>query len=1106
MNGSPHFATLREKRRTLLEIIRSGERPNASALTPIARHNRGQPAPLSFSQERMWFLDQLALGSQFYVESSAVELGMAVDPVTLEQAINTVVQRHDILRTHFEAHDGNPVQIAVEELRVPLEFIDLSHVEAAVREREVERIALERAMRPFDLRCAPLLRASLLKLDSARFYFLVSIHHIVSDGWSAGIFGREVSACYASQAAGRQPQLAPLPIQYSDYAIWQRQPAQIAAFEAQLGFWRERLQDLPCLQLPTDRARPRVLSFAGAHLDVLIPPNLSAGLRALCRREQVTLFMGSLAVFAIVMNALTAQEDVVIGTPVAGRNRPELEPLIGVFLNTLLLRLDLSGDPSFRELLKRVKSRTLAAYAHQDVPFERLVEELQPARDLGRNPLFQVLFQFFTPPNERTGAAGAQPTALAVDRGTAILDLAWHLWDSPEGIRGRVEFSTELFERHSVESFFAMFQQILGQVIARSEQPLSALSVVPESQRARLLEGWQGTPRSYAQHRSLHQIFSERAARDPDKTAVIEGDQCITFVELDRRANQLARHLLGCGCRGRDRIAVCLERSASAIVAALAVFKIGACYVPLDPAYPQARLRFILEDSRSALMISDEANAKRLGEHRATVVRLDTDASVIEGESLEALDVAVGPLEIAYLIYTSGSTGRPKGVAGLHGATLNRFEWMWEAFPFRPGEVLCQRTALSFVDSIWEIFGPLLAGVPLVIVPDCVARDAEALVSLLNQHGVTRLLLVPSVLLVMLQSVPDLAARLPQLSLWFSSGEELSPELVRRFEHTLAGRTLVNLYGSSEVAGDILFEPAPSTLNGHRVSIGRPLANCRAYVLDRSLRLARAGTIGELYVSGPNLARGYWNQPALTAERFLPDPFCIQAGGRMYATGDLARYLPDGRLEYLGRVDQQVKVRGVRIELGELEAVLRSHPAVREAVADVQEDGAGGRLVAYVVADRDPLLADELRKLAGEHLPAQMVPSLIDWIDVLPLSPNGKLDRRALRSRVFPLATCGVPPRTEAEGVIAAIYAQLLAITDVDVLTSFFDLGGHSLLAIRLASRVRGDFGIEISLRDIFLHPSVADLAAFIEERLIDDIEQLSEEEARTSLQRIEQG
>jgi amino acid adenylation domain-containing protein len=1014
--------------------------------------------------------------------------------------------RHDVLRARIYEAEGRPLQIALPSIEVPLIVTDLSALRPADQEAEVARIAQEQAVQPFHLDEGPLFRARLLKLGYANHVFLLALHHIVTDGWSMTNFQREMSEAYQAFANGRPVNLPELPIQYFDYAVWQRQSAQAEWLAAQLSYWREQLRDLTQLALPLDHPRPRVLAFRGATFPIRIPPNLAAGLRALCRREQVTLFMSALAVFAALLHRYTEQTDIAVGTPIAGRNRAELEPLIGLFVNTLVLRLDVSGDPTFRELVKRVKQTATNALDHQDTPFDALVGEFQPVRDLGKNPLFQVLFQVFTPPRERADAASAasadgdDATTLAVDRGTAILDLSWHLVDTPAAIFGYIEYSTELFETATIERQFQHFLRLLGEAIAHPDRPLSQLDILTPDERMRVSSSWQGDERTYPAA-SIPSSFAERVAAAPDAIALIAGDTRVTYAELSARAAQLANHQHGLGIGAGDRVAVCLERSPDMVAAALAAMQLGAAFVPLDPAYPELRLRYLLEHSRARALITTTALLGRVPAGAALPILLDADGS-IAAQSTIAPIVAISPLDAAYVMYTSGSTGRPKGVVGLHGATLNRFSWMGEAFPFAPGEVACQKTAISFVDSVGETFGPLLAGVPLLIVPEQAVREARALVALLAAHRVTRFLAVPSLLEVLLDSGIDLGRELPHLRLWFTSGEQLRDELMHRFRARLPKGTLVNLYGSSEVAADVTYERfEPGGAITH-VTIGRPIANCRTYVLDQTLQLVPPGIAGDLYVSGANLARGYFEQPAMTAERFLPDPFAAEPGGRMYATGDRARQLPDGRLEYLGRNDQQIKLRGHRIELGEIEAALREHPHVRQAVAGVRDDGAGGRLMAWLIGEPH-LNIEELRAFVASRLPIASVPGTFVTLDDFPLTPSGKLDRLALAARDNSAPNAGrfVPPSTEAELVLAALWSELLRRDSISTSDNFFEIGGHSLLAIRLVSRIRDSLGVEFPLTDVFLHPTLGGQAHALEQNLLDELDELSDDEARQRLQ-----
>lgn len=1086
-----------EKRQLLLDRMLR-EAPGQPVVT-IGRRPPGPPAPLSFGQERMWFLDQLAPGNPFYAETAGTRIQAPIDVEILERAVNAVVQRHETLRTHFEMDHDQPVQVVAPSLHVSVPLVDLSDLPSARRAAEAERLTSEQGLQLFDLGRGPLVRFRLLRLGPREHVFLQSIHHIATDAWSLRIFHTELSEFYTAFATGREPRLPELAIQYGDFAAWQRSPGRRGEIDLQVAYWRDQLRDLPDTILPYDHPRPRVLTYRGAHMDKQMPPHLSASLDAFSRREHVTTYISALSAFAVLLGFYTGQDDVVVGTPVAGRTRLELEPLIGLFLNTLVLRVDLRGDPTFRELLLRVREVAVNAYSNQDVPFDRLVEELRPERDLGRNPLFQVLFQLVKPHSDEKGSTGratADLESVPFERGTAILDLSFHLWDSGGAIGAQIEYSTDLFEASSIERMFNHFVGLLRELIAQPDRPLSNFSVNSAENRREMLRDWQGEEADFPSDTTIDRLFRSRAAASPEAVAVIETDRNTTYSDLDRAADAISARLRQLGVERGGRVAICLDRCTAMVAAMLGTLRVGAAFVPLDPSYPTERLGYVLNDSRATVLITTAAQAERLMPLDAAVMFVD---AVAAGTDAPPREVAVHPLDAAYVMYTSGSTGRPKGVMATHHATLNRFAWMWKTFPFAAGEVACQKTAVGFVDSIWEIFGPLLAGVPLVMLPDGAVKDPHSLVRLLGQHRVTRLLVVPSLLQILFESRIDLASELPGLRWWFASGERLSGDLAQQFDELLPDACLINLYGSSEVAGDITYAVRTKDEPAGDVPIGWPIANCRAYVLDRHFRLVPPGAVGDLYVAGPNLARGYLDRPGLTAERFLPDPFSNRPGARMYFSGDRARQRDDGCIEFLGRLDQQVKLRGFRIELGEVEAVLEEHPGVRQAVAAVQADDAGGRLVSYVVADGELPDIEQLRQFVAARLPAHMVPATLLFVDTLPLLPNGKLDRGAL-GKLKALAgqpTGSIAPRSDAEAALAPIWMELLNLDQIGMTDNFFGLGGHSLLATRLVSRIRDAIGIELPLPDVFLHPTIAEQALIIETKLLGEIESMSEEQVK---------
>jgi len=924
--------------------------------------------PLSFSQRRLWFLDQLEPGSAFYNFPLAVPFNIAVNTAVLERAINEIVKRHEALRTVFSAVGGEPVQIVLPSLTLPLTVVDLRHLDRDVQDAEMVRLGAEMAQRPFDLARGPLLRTALLRRDQEDHVFLLVMHHIISDGWSLGIFWRELIALYNAFYVNRPSPLPDLPIQYADFAVWQRERLQGEKLAELISYWKRQLAGMPVLQLPTDRPRPSVLSYRGAFQEIALPGSLTNALRALSQREGATLFMTLFAAFAVLLQRYTGQDDIVVGSYVASRDRAELEDLIGFFINSLVLRADLSGDPSFRTLLGRVREMALNGYAHQELPFEKLVEELQPERDLSRNPLFQVSFQLFSAQIDRDAptAPGGAPT-IDLNRGMAIFDIAVNIWDGPDGLSGHIEYSTDLFEAATMARLTGHFRTLLKSIVTTPDAKLSALQLLSEAEQRQLLVEWNGT-RAATPDACVHHLFEEQVRRSPDAVAIAADGEQLSYAALNRRANRLAHRLLERGVEREAFVGICVERGIHMMVGILAILKAGAAYVPLDPSYPPERLAFMLEDSDAKVLLSEQRTARCLAAHGAEVLLLDDDSASTGGNEADPA-VAVTPDNLCYVIYTSGSTGRPKGVMGPHRGTVNRLQWMWRAYPFEAGEVVCQKTALSFVDSIWEIFGGLLKGVKTVVLADDTVKDPRKLVAALAAAQISRIVLVPSLLRALLTSGIDLAGELPALTYWTLSGEALPYDLYADFRKDVPGARVLNLYGSSEVAADVLCCDLNATgLTNHAVPIGKPIANIEAYVLDPSRNVVPIGVPGELHIGGQGVARGYHKRPDLNAEKFVPNPFADTAGGRLYKTGDLVRYRHDGQLDYLGRLDQQVKVRGYRIELGEIEAVLAEHRQVREAIASVVQSREDNRLIAYVVPvdlEEVDTIADPSQELAS---------------------------------------------------------------------------------------------------------------------------------------------
>jgi amino acid adenylation domain-containing protein len=1071
-----------------VEAALSGGVAEAEAMVAVSRE---RSLPLSFAQQRLWFLDQLEPGNSEYNLPGALRLLGGLDVGALERSINEVVRRHESMRTTFAVVEGEPVQVISPHSPVTLPLTDLSSVSETEREAEVARLLDAEARRLFDLREGPLVSATLLRLGAEEHILFFTMHHIISDGWSIGVLVREVVALYEAFSAGRPSPLADLKIQYADFAVWQREWLQGVVLEEQLSYWKRQLAGAPpVLELPTDRPYSTATGMEGATVTLELSEALTESLKALSRREGVTLFMTLLATFQTLLSRYTGQEEIVVGTPIANRNRAETEPLIGFFVNTLVMRTDISGDPSFEQLLGRVREVALGAYAHQDLPFEKLVEELQPERDLSRSPLFQVMFILQNAPQGELAAQGLRFGSIEVQGGTAKFDLTLAAGESEGRLRCEVEYRTGLFDASTIKRMLGHFETLLEGVAARPEQRVSELPLLTGVEREQVLAEWNDTRRAYPEGLCIHELFEAQAARTPGATAVVDGGVPLTFAELNGRANQVAHRLRALGVGPDVPVGICVERSGEMIVGLLGILKAGGAYVPLDPEYPRERLAFMLKDSDVGVLLTQERLLARLPEHGASVVRLDADRPELERQSEENPAAVAHPENLAYVVYTSGSTGVPKGVLGLHKGAVNRFAWMWERYPFEDGEVCCQKTSLNFLDSLWEIFGPLLRGVPVVVIPAEEAKDPPELIRTLASNRVSRIVLVPSLLRNMLEAADDLQARLPNLKVWVTSGEAVPVELTQRFREAMPRAVLLNLYGSSEISADVTAYDTTLMADGvANVPIGRPIDNTQIYVLDGRLRPVPVGVVGEVYSGGDGLARGYWRRPDLTAERFVPDPLGTRPGARLYRTGDLARFMPDGNVEYLGRRDFQVKVRGFRIELGEVEAALAKHPAVEQTVVVASEGEAGDSLlVAYIVSHGGAALrSGDLRNFLKESLPDYMVPSVFVSLDAFPLTPNGKINRLALPAQSRARVETGeryVAPSTPTEEILAGVWSGLLGLERVGAHDNFFELGGHSLLATRVVSRVRELFGVELPLRNLFEVPTVAGLAASLEKAL----------------------
>ena len=1032
-------------------------------------------APLSSAQQRLWFLAQLQPESAAYNMAGGVRLHGVLDVPALERAVDEIVRRHAALRTTFRDDQGRPVQVIHPAAPLALSQVDLGPLAEGAREERIRVLAVEEAARPFDLARGPLLRVTLMRVGCEEHVLLATTHHIVSDAWSMGIFVRELTTLYGAFVAGRPSPLPALRWQYADYARWQREHLQAEVLDAQLAYWTRTLGgELPLLDLPADRPRPAVRTSAGAVERFALPAPLTIGVHDLARREQATPFMVLLAAFTTLLHRYTGQTDVMVGTPIANRSRLETEGLIGLFANTLVLRTDLSGAPTFRELLRRVRTTALGTYAHQDTPFEKLVEVLQPARDMSRSPLFDVMFGLQNQPAEILTLPGLRLTPLASHSGTAKVDLTVQLAERDGVVGAVIEFSTDLFDAATIRRLWDHYATVLESAIADPNALIARLPMLAAAERRRLLGDWQG-PASEVPAVRWPALFERQTARTPEALAVVCGGEHLTYAELDRRANRLGRHLRGQGVGPGRVVAIALDRSLDMLVALLGVLKAGGAYVPLDPAYPAERLAFVLADSGVSLLVTHARAALPPLPDAIPRVWLDADEARLAAEPADPPDPLGDADDLAYVIYTSGSTGTPKGVEVSHRALVNLLLAMAQRPGLTAGDVLVAVTSLSFDIAALELFLPLTVGARVVIAGREDAVDGRRLGQLLEKSGATVMQATPSTWRLLLdggwRGQPGLRG--------LSGGEALSPALAARLIDV--GVRVWNLYGPTETT---IWSTAHEVRAGESmVPIGRPIANTRAYVLDAERQPTPIGVPGELYLGGLGVARGYRGRAELTAERFVADPFASAPGGRLYRTGDLVRWRADGTLEFLGRLDHQVKLRGFRIELGEIEAVLGRHPGVRDAVVTAPEDRHGDRrLVAYVVEKANhPVAVGELRRHLGETLPDYMVPTSFVVLPEFPLTPNGKVDRRALPEPDASSTAVTSEPRTPVEEITADIWADVLGLPGVAVGDNFFELGGHSLLATRVVARLREVYGIELPVRSLFEAPTVAELARHIE-------------------------
>jgi amino acid adenylation domain-containing protein len=1045
--------------------------------------------PLSFAQQRLWFLDQLTPANPFYNIFTTLSYDFPLDPAALEWSINEVVHRHETLRTTFTSVNGQPFQVIAPSLHIPLPVTDLSHLSPTEREAEAQRLASAEALQPFDLANGPLVRTQLVRLSAEDHVFLVTVHHIISDGWSMDVLFRELSVLYEAYVEGWKSPLPELTLQYADYAAWQHEWLSGARLEEQVSYWRNQLAEPEVLQLPTDWTRPSVLSYRGAGHALELPSDLSASLSKLSRQEGATLFMTLLAAYMILLSRYSGQEDITVGSPIANRGRTEVEGLIGFFVNTLVLRGDLRGEPSFVELLSRVREMCFGAYAHQDLPFEKLVEELQPQRDLSRSPLFQTTIQLqnITSLQYRSDGYGFN-----VKRQTANFDLSLDLKEYLDGITAYFEYSTELFEAATIERLAQHFFILLESIVAEPTQPITRLELLPPAEREQLLVEWNQTAAAYPSQ-CIHQLFARQAAATPNAVALTHHDDQVSYQELEQRANQLARFLQQRGVGPETLVGVLMERSVDMVVAFLAVLKAGGAYVTMDPELPNARLRYMVAEAGVRVLLSRGQEAEAIEAPGVELVQLDAQRDQIKQESTEEIASAVELDNLAYVIYTSGSTGKPKGVGVSHRALINHNAAVARAYDMRPDDRVLQFASPSFDMAAEEIFPALLNGATVVLRPETIVPAIESFLACLDRNQVTVINIPTPYWHELVLSLAEAHVSLPSsLRLVIIGNERLQSERLALWMQGINAKLpLIHAYGATETTITSLLYHVPPERKGQNSSelpIGKPIANTAVYLLDRRQQPVPIGVPGEIFIGGDGLARGYVNQMALTAERFVPHPFSQSPGARLYRTGDIGRWRPDGVVEFIGRVDEQVKVRGYRIELREVEEAVLEYTGVREAIVIAHEDQRGEKsLIAYLARNQHHFfIPTEMRSFLRERLPEYMMPSAFVLLDSLPRKPNGKVDRQALpepKRQSLETGQTYHAPQTEVERVITAVWQEILRIEKVGTNENFFDLGGHSLLMVRVHSKLGQLLHKELSIVDMFRYPTVGSLGKYLSQK-----------------------
>ncbi|MGJ5676042.1 MAG: amino acid adenylation domain-containing protein [Nostochopsis sp.] len=1049
----------------------------------LTQHTCRSIHPLSFNQQGLWFINQLNPDSSTYNISIVINFKGCVNLTVLEDSLSEIIRRHEVLRTSFTVVDGQPVQVINQAVPLTLAIEDLRSLSENERNSTAQYLTSELAQQPFDLSTQSLIRAKILKLNDNLSHLILTLHHIIADGWSIGVFIKELTALYKAFSVGKLSPLSELPIQYRDFVNWQRQWLNCESDRIQplLSYWKQKLSgELPVLNLPTDHPRSSVQTFKGAQAKLVLSPNLTKELKKLSRQQGVTLFMTLLTAFKILLYRYTGQTDILVGSPIANRNRAETESLIGFFVNVLVLRTDLSDDLSFQELLALVKSTALEAYIHQDLPFEKLVEELQPSRDLSYNPLFQVMFVLQNVPKPNLSLSDVSVTYEEVYNEISKFDLSLFMEDSQQGLIATCEYNTDLFNPDTITRMLGHFQTLLESIVRNSEQRISDLQLLTSSELQQLLVEWNNTKTDYPQQQCIHDLFEAQVEKTPDAVAVVFEDQELTYCELNARANQLGHYLQELGVKPEVLVGICVERSLDMAIGLLAILKAGGAYVPLDPAYPQERLAFILEDTQAPVLLTQASLVEAMPQHQAKVVCLDVYLQTIAQKSKENLFCELTTDNLAYVIYTSGSTGRPKGTLILHQGLVNYLNWCTKRYTVEQGVGTLVHSSLGFDLTITSLFSPLLVGRTVELLSE--EQGIETLSQALKKSSNLSLVKITPAHLDLLKQQLSKEEIANKTRAFIIGGENLLAQSITFWQDVAPDTILVNEYGPTEtVVGCCVYQVPVGKYSSGSIPIGKAIANTQLYILDQYLQPVPIGVTGELHIGGLGLARGYLNQPELTAEKFFPNPYAKHIGERLYKTGDLARYLSNGEIEYIGRIDNQVKIRGFRMELGEIETLINQHSTVRETVVVVRKDSENSqRIIAYVVPLKTQTLTiSELRSFLESKLPSYMIPATFVTLEALPLTLNGKVDRKALPipNTVRPeLEETFVAPNTTVEKKLAVIWAEVLGLEKIGVNDNFFRLGGDSILSLQIISKAN-QIGLNLTPKQLFQHQTIAQLA-----------------------------